>query len=147
MIVSDIKLAYTPKLKPNERQKCASSRQLYEAFSSKYEKDTIYYKETFKAIYLDSRLGIIGITTISEGGMSGCVVDVRIIAQAALLSHASFVAVCHNHPGGSVEPSRQDDSLTEKIKNALELLDIKLIDHLIITDCCYYSYADERRIF
>ena len=87
---------------------------------------------------------VLGIASISKGGISGTVTDVRIILQAAIKSNASGLIVCHNHPSGNLNPSESDTKLTQKIKESGNIMDIQLLDHLIITpDESYYSVADE----
>jgi len=89
---------------------------------------------------------IIERTRISQGGTSGTVADVRIILKAAVISLASSIVLVHNHPSGSFTPSTQDDQITHKLFGAAKLFDITLLDHVIIADTKYYSYADEGRI-
>lgn len=90
---------------------------------------------------------IIGYTTISEGGLTSTIVDVRMILQTALVSNATSIILTHNHPSGNPRPSGQDDSLTKKTKSACELMDIRLLDHIIVTPYdSYYSYNDEGRL-
>jgi DNA repair protein RadC len=79
---------------------------------------------------------------VSKGGISGTVTDVRIILKNAVLLTASGVIVAHNHPSGNLNPSESDIKITTKIKEAGNLLDIQLLDHLIIYDSDYYSFAD-----
>jgi DNA repair protein RadC len=83
---------------------------------------------------------------ISRGGISGTVVDTRIIFKQAIQELASGIILAHNHPSGNIQPSEQDFKITEKIKKAGELLDIKLIDHIIIGDKNYYSFVDEGKL-
>ena len=83
---------------------------------------------------------------IGKGGLSETLVDVRVVLREALINKASSFILCHNHPGGSLRPSRQDDLLTQKVKEAARLMDIRLVDHVIFTTSGYYSYADEGRI-
>jgi DNA repair protein RadC len=86
---------------------------------------------------------VLGILEISKGGISGTVTDVRLIFQAAIKANASGIIVCHNHPSGNLNPSESDTKLTQKIKEAGNLMDIQLLDHLILTtDDNYYSFAD-----
>jgi DNA repair protein RadC len=80
---------------------------------------------------------------ISSGGISGTVLDTRVIFQGALLANASSLIIFHNHPSSNLKPSKADKDITNKIKKAGELLDIILLDHLIITEHSYYSFADE----
>jgi len=91
---------------------------------------------------------VLGITTISEGGLSGTVTDVRLIYQYAIKGNASGIIICHNHPSGNVNPSESDQKITNKIKEAGNLLDIQLLDHIILTSEreIYRSFADEGQL-
>jgi DNA repair protein RadC len=81
--------------------------------------------------------------SVSKGGISGTVTDVRVILQAAIKANASGIIACHNHPSGNIQPSESDSRLTQKIKEAGQVMDIQLLDHLIITtEGKYYSFAD-----
>lgn len=80
---------------------------------------------------------------ISTGGISGTLVDVRSVLREALLQRATQIAVVHNHPSGNVRPSQEDKVLTQRILVAVKTMDIHLIDHLIVCDGKYYSFADE----
>ena len=83
-----------------------------------------------------------GFAKISQGGTAGTVVDIKIIAKYAVDSLSTSVIICHNHPSGNKQPSDADLNITRKIKDALLLLDIKLIDHIIITENDFFSFAD-----
>ena len=103
--------------------------------------------EKFGAIFLNRRNKVIAVHgEISKGGLSSCLVDVRVIYQQALSLKASSIIVFHNHPSGALIPSNQDTVLTKKIYQAGEVLDIKLLDHIIVTPSGYYSFADEGRL-
>jgi DNA repair protein RadC len=80
---------------------------------------------------------------MSKGGISGTVVDIRIILKQAIESLASSIILCHNHPSGNLKPSNEDILLTRKCKDAALLLDIKLLDHLIFNENKYFSFCDE----
>ena len=80
---------------------------------------------------------------VSQGGMTGTVADTRIILKKALEAKATSIVLCHNHPSGNLMPSKADEDLTNKIKQAALLLDIKVLDHLIVSEEGYYSFADE----
>ena len=99
-----------------------------------------------KLISLDRSHKVVGVTTISEGGMDSSVVDIRLILQIALLTHSSALILAHNHPSGTLRPSRQDDIITKRVKEAALLMDITLCDHLIVCEDGYYSYADEGKL-
>jgi len=83
---------------------------------------------------------------ISTGGLNATAVDVRCILREALLKRASGIALCHNHPSGNIRPSREDDLLTRQVSQAAECMHIRFVDHVILTDGTFYSYADEGRI-
>ena len=83
---------------------------------------------------------------ISAGGIAATAVDLRCVLREALLKRATSMVLCHNHPSGNITPSREDDRLTERLSKAGQTMDIRLLDHVIVTDGLYYSYADEGRI-
>lgn len=105
--------------------------------------DTLDWQETFYALFLDRSNKIIAISEISKGGISGTVVDAKIIFSQALLHLASAIILAHNHPSGSLKPSKADIEITKKLVKGGELLDITVLDHLIITKNSYLSFADE----
>ena len=102
--------------------------------------------EEFWVIYLNNAKRVISKRRISIGGVSATVADPKIILQQALEYLASALILVHNHPSGTLSPSRQDDSLTEKIRQGAKFLDIDVVDHLIISENGYYSYAGEGRL-
>lgn len=99
--------------------------------------------EVFAVVFLNRANKIMHYEVISEGGITGTVADPRIILKKALEHDAVNIILCHNHPSGSIKPSRQDEELTQKIKEAARFLDIKVIDHIIVSEEGYYSFADE----
>jgi DNA repair protein RadC len=102
-----------------------------------------YKHEVFAVIFLNRANKINEFKIISEGGITGTVADPRIILKKALEQDAVSLILCHNHPSGSLKPSRADEELTLKIKEAAKYFDIKVLDHLIVGDDGYYSFADE----
>ena len=102
--------------------------------------------EEFWAIYLNQANRILHTCQISKGGISSTGVDTRIVIQEAVLNKATQIILSHNHPSGSVRPSRIDIQLTEKIRNAAELMDLLLVDHIIVHKERYYSFAEEGRL-
>lgn len=102
--------------------------------------------EESHVLLLNQQLRIIGSQLIGRGGITGTVVDVRLILKKALLANATQIALCHNHPSGTLRPSREDDQLTDHLKKAAEVMNIRLIDHVIVTSAGYYSYSDESRL-
>ena len=121
-----------------------NSKDAFDILYSTWNPETIEYREEFKVLMLNRANKVLGLITISTGGISGTVVDVKMIYQAALKSNASAIILGHNHPSGSTKPSEADRSITKKITAAGKVLDIGVLDHLIITpSSIYYSFADE----
>ena len=102
--------------------------------------------EECHAILLNNHLRVVGCKLIGRGGITGTVVDVRLVLREALLCNATHLALCHNHPSGNPRPSGEDDRLTQKLKAAAATMDLRLIDHIILTDEAYFSYQDEGRL-
>lgn len=102
-----------------------------------------YKHEVFAVVFLNRANKINEFKIISEGGITGTVADPRIILKKALEEDAVSIILCHNHPSGSLKPSKADEELTHKIKEAAKYFDIKVLDHLIVGDDGYYSFADE----
>jgi DNA repair protein RadC len=122
------------------KEKIASSRDAYEIFQSVMG-DQPY--ESFWIILLNKANKVIRKCNISEGGVSGTVVDPKKIYKIALDQHASSIILGHNHPSGNIQPSEADLKITKKIRDAGFMLDVAVLDHLIIGDDKYYSFADE----
>lgn len=99
--------------------------------------------EEFWILLMNRANSVIKTECISKGGISGTVVDVRIILKPAIEALASGIILCHNHPSGQLKPSEQDLALTKKIKESTRLMDVNLLDHIIIGDQKYLSFADE----
>ena len=102
--------------------------------------------EEFWVLLMNQNYRLIKKLCISRGGITEVAVDIRIIMREAVLANATIIAVCHNHPSGSLRPSRMDDDLTNSLARACQVMRIKLLDHVIVTDGCYYSYHEEGRI-
>ncbi len=103
--------------------------------------------EEFWLLLLNRANRVLGRFKVSQGGLSGTVIDTRIIMKKAIDNLASSIIVCHNHPSGNKQPSDADVKITEKLKKATGMLEIKLLDHVIIADKSYFSFADEGLIF
>ena len=126
-----------------ERIAILSSKDVYECF---YPMMCDLPTEECWVLLLNQASKIIDKTKISAGGLSATAVDVRCILREALLKRASAIVLCHNHPSGNIRPSKEDDLLTRHVAQASECMDIRLEDHIILTDGAFYSYADEGRI-
>ncbi|MBE8726330.1 JAB domain-containing protein [Flavobacterium hungaricum] len=141
--VSEIDLIYKTKIKSSERPLITSSRSAYALLRDCWDPDKIEFIEQFKVLLLSQSNKVLGIYEASSGGITGTVVDIRLLFAAALKANAVGLIITHNHPSGKTDPSQADRSITRKIREAGELLDIKLLDHLIVTPEKYYSFSDE----
>jgi DNA repair protein RadC len=123
-----------------ERKAVRCSKDIYDIFRTKLM-DLPY--EEFWVLLLNQSNKVIDTVRVSSGGIAGTYVDVRLVLREALLRHATQIAVVHNHPSGNNQPSSEDRSLTQRISKASETMNIRLLDHVIICESCYYSFADE----
>jgi DNA repair protein RadC len=126
-----------------EKKKITSSRDVFEYFSSIFGDHTY---EAFYILLLNRANRIIREVQISEGGFSGTVADPKKIFKIALEYNASTIILSHNHPSGNIQPSDADIKLTHKLKGAGEMLDLPVIDHIILGEEKYYSFADEGQL-
>src|SRR5664279_1551149 len=141
--IAEVQLIYKSKVKASDRMKITCSRDAYKIFMENWNPDIIEFVEEFKILLMNRSNSVLGILEISKGGISGTVTDVRLIYQGAIKANASGIIVCHNHPSGNLNPSESDTKITHKIKEAGNLMDIQLLDHLILTmDGNYYSFVD-----
>jgi DNA repair protein RadC len=141
--VCEVELIYRSKVKASERPKIMGSKDAYAILKNNWDENKIELQEQFKVLYTNRANKVLGIYEISTGGITGTVVDIKLIFAAALKVCACSIIMAHNHPSGNLQPSRQDEELTRKIKEAGKFLDISLMDHLIITNENYLSMADE----
>lgn len=125
------------------KRQISSSKTAYEIMRPKLE-DLPH--EEFWVMLLSRSNKVLDVQMIGRGGVSGTVADVRIILKMALESLASGIVLAHNHPSGNLSPSRSDNVLTQKITESAALMDIVVLDHLIVTDTAYYSFADNGKI-
>ncbi|MEN8137459.1 MAG: DNA repair protein RadC [Bacteroidota bacterium] len=121
----------------------SSSKKIFDLFS--YQLRDVEHEE-FWCLFLSNSNKILRKENISKGGLTSTVVDVRLILKRAVLLSATSMILVHNHPSGSIKPSQADISLTKKIKEASDILDISLLDHLIMGDDKYFSFADENML-
>jgi DNA repair protein RadC len=117
-----------------------SSRDIFERFHP-YMQDLTH--EEFWVVYMNRANKIIDERRISEGGTSGTVVDVKKVMKWALEKTASTLILCHNHPSGNLRPSKSDEAVTGKMKQAAQFMEMQMLDHIIIGQGEYYSFADE----
>ncbi len=141
--VAEVELVYKTKIKASERPKINSSKDIYEIMRQLWDANKMDMLEEFKVLLLNRGNRIIGMYEVSSGGITGTVADPRLILAAALKSLSVGVVLCHNHPSGNLKPSRADEQLTRKIKEAAAYHDISVLDHIILTSEGYLSFADE----
>lgn len=128
---------------PEERKQIRCSQDIYSYFHP-FMCDLPV--EECWVLLLNQASRIIDRVRIGQGGLASTVVDVRCVLREALLKRASSLVLCHNHPSGNITPSREDDRLTQSLFQAANLMNIRMLDHLIVSDGAYYSYADEGRL-
>jgi DNA repair protein RadC len=141
----EIEIHYSNKVKYSDMPKVTCSADAV-AYLRNIWSPQIGRIEEFMLLCLNRANKVLGWSQISSGGLSGTVADPKVIFQVALKSNASSVILAHNHPSGNVKPSEADIQLTRKITRAGEVLDLSVLDHLILTKECYYSFADEGKM-
>jgi DNA repair protein RadC len=135
-------VSYIRKTHIKHKIRCSSDMRDY--FLKIYNPDTLSFKEYFYLLFMNQDNSVISHYKLSEGGRSGTVADPKVIFQVALLLGASAIALSHNHPSGNTKPSTADVHLTKKIQDGANILDIRLLDHIIITpEGKYFSFTDE----
>ena len=141
MKIAEIKLSYSDTNKTGTS--ICSSKDAYRVFSNFWDKETIELFEEFNIILLKHSCEVLGVVTISKGGVAGAYVDCKLIFSAALKCNASSIILGHNHPSGNLKPSPQDLRLTRKIEEGSKVLDLKILDHIIVSKEGFYSFKDE----
>ncbi len=140
--VAEIKISYstanTPKIKITSVDKA------YQLLLNSWDLDTIELQEEFKVLLLNRANEVLGIYPLSKGGITGTVVDSRLIFAVALKCNATAIILAHNHPSGNLKPSNNDITITNSIKKCADFLEITLIDHIIMTKNCYFSFSNEK---
>ncbi len=131
------------KNKASQRPQVKTSKDAADLLKQIWDENKIGFVEQFKVLFLNRANKVLGIFEVSTGGVTGTVADPKLVFVAALKANACNIIISHNHPSGNLKPSLQDEQLTQKIKQAGQLLDIKLIDHIIVSSEGYYSFADE----
>lgn len=145
--VTEVELVYRNKSRPSTRLKISCSKDAYDLFLRTWDDGKIELQEQFRVMFLDRSNGCLGISTVSSGGISTCVADPKIIFASALKAGAASIIIAHNHPSGSLKPSKPDTALTERFCYVGRMLDMPVLDHLIVTREGYFSFADEGMTF
>ena len=139
--VAEVKISYSTNIKPSDRPKITCSKDGAELFRHIFP--DFEHREYFYVMLLNRGNRVLGFFQTSVGGITGTVVDVKLILQAAIKSNSSAILLSHNHPSGTLEASNADLKITQKIKTACDCMDILVLDHIIITAHTYLSMADE----
>lgn len=141
--ISEVQLVYHRKIKASDRPKIKQSEDAYALFRENWNSQTINLFEEFKVMLVDRNLRCMGVSTVAMGGITGLYVDNKIIFGLALKARACNLMLAHNHPSGNPTPSKADIRLTERICKAAQLLDITILDHIILTDEGFTSFASD----
>ena len=142
-MAAEVELVYKNKVKPSERPLVKSSKECYQLLLQTWDENKIEFIEQFKVVLMNRAQRVLGIYELSTGGVTGTVADPKLVFTAALKANACNIILSHNHPSGNLKPTRPDEELTKKIATAGMYLDIKVIDHIIVTSEGYYSFADD----
>ena len=144
MSVREVRLKYIPDSGILKKKKITSAHDACMQLLEGYDKDTIGMQEQFVVLLLNRANKPLGIYKASTGGITGTMVDIRLIMVTALKSLATGIIISHNHPSGNIMPSDQDVALTKQIKEACKIMTIDLLDHIIVTPHHdYYSFSNE----
>lgn len=142
--INEISISYSPNKKLQKLPNVTNSFQAYTYIYNGFDKNTISIQEEFVVLFLNRRNSPLGIFKLAKGGMSKINMDIRILLSVALKCLASSIVLAHNHPSGSLIPSKEDIGFTRDLKSKCKLVSIELLDHLIVTDDNgkYYSLSD-----
>ena len=140
-IIAEVQITYSSKVKACDRFRVTGSKDAAKAFRSIWP--SYEHIEFIYMLMLNRQNQVLGCHQISKGGMTGTVVDVRVVFQVALKSCATSIILGHNHPSGNLEPSDADKKITRQLSDAGKMLEIPVIDHLILTLDSFFSMADE----
>lgn len=137
-----VKVTWDKSVKKSEIVQITSSQSAVDLLREIFSKDTFGWTEEMILLCMNRANKPIAYYKVSSGGVSGTICDPKVVFTLALGTTSSAIILAHNHPSGNTTPSKADEDLTTKIKKGGELLDIKLLDHIILTDDGYYSFAD-----
>lgn len=144
--IAEIDVRYKTSIAKESRITICNSNDAFKYLQNSWNKDIIELQEEFKVLLLNNNNEVLGLYNLSKGTTNGVNVDIKLIFAVALKACASAIIIAHNHPSGNLKPSKSDQQLTKKIKEASDFLDIKLLDHLILTKEGFLSFSDERLV-
>lgn len=140
--VSEITVSYKPRFKVLDRPIIRNSRTTEKILREVWKEDLNLY-ESVNILLLNNSNRVLAFARITTGAMDQCIVDIYKILQIALKTHSNGIILSHNHPSGNTRPSEADVKITKLLKDASSIMKIRLLDHIIITEDNYYSFADE----
>jgi DNA repair protein RadC len=140
-IIAEVQITYSSKVKASERFRIAGSKDAAKAFRSIWP--AYDHIEFCYILMLNRQNQVLGAHQLAKGGMTGAVIDVRVVFQVALKAAATSIIMAHNHPSGNLEASDADKKISRSIREAGKFMEIPLIDHLILTSESFMSMADE----
>ena len=147
LLASEVEIIYKSKIPVSKRVQIHHSADAFKVLWEHWNKDTIEHHEEFKILLLNNKNAVLGIADISKGGITGTIIDPRIVMQTALKAHAIGIILSHNHPSSNPTPSEADVNITKKLAEAGKVMDIQVLDHIILCgDGTYYSLMDECRM-
>ncbi len=144
--VSEIAIIYKSQPNFDTRPKVKCADDAHAVFMQAWDDNKLDLLEQSKVLLLNRGNKVLGMYNNSSGGISGTVMDVRLILAAALKANASSIVLAHNHPSGNLSPSAADITITEKIKEAGRILDIQVLDHLILSRGKFYSFEEGKEV-
>lgn len=141
--VSELTIGYKHKVSPSLQPKIGNSKDAYNILLKAWDNWYLDFFEEFKILVLSQSHKVLGVINISSGGVASTVVDPKKVFSSALVANASGLILAHNHPSGNLKPSEQDIKLTKVLVECGALLQLRILDHLIISSEGFYSMSDE----
>lgn len=141
--ITEVELVYRNKVRQEDRLLINTAEGAYDVFLMAWDMNKIELCEQFMILLLDRGNHVLGVSNISTGGVSACLVDPKIVFATAVKAKASGIILAHNHPSGNTKPSNADIALTKKLQDGGRVLEIQVMDHLVITPRSFYSFANE----
>lgn len=144
--VAEVQVVFSHRVKVKDRLQVKNNHTAASIFRHVWDPGKLELLESFKIMLLNRRNDLLGVANISEGGITGCIVDIRLIFAIAIKASATGIILAHNHPSGNLRASQEDIQLTKRIVEAGKILDILVMDHLIITKEDYLSIDQEYQL-
>ncbi|PSR55774.1 DNA repair protein [Adhaeribacter arboris] len=143
MQIAEVELTYKTHVKSSLRPKITSSKDSYDVLLQSWDENKLEFVEQAKVLLLNRANRVLGICDLFTGGVAGTVIDPKLVFMAALKANASAIILAHNHPSCNVNPSATDITMTKRLKEVGNFLELPVLDHIIVTKEGYYSFADE----